>query len=59
MARWCLCEHCIEAIKSRGERIFKRPVECDDCTDEELETEIIKCNWCEEEFPLEEMYVCI
>ena len=58
MARWCLCEHCVEAIRSRGEKIFQRPFTRDDCTEKELETEIIECDWCEEEFPLEEMYVC-
>ena len=56
--RWCLCEHCIEAIRSRGERIMTRPMEWEDCTEEELETDIVKCDWCEEECDRSEMYIC-
>ena len=55
---WCLCEHCIEAIRSRGERISTRPMEWDDCTEEEYETELIICDWCEEKNELSEMHIC-
>lgn len=58
MDRWCLCEHCIEAIRSRGERIMTRPMEIEDCTDEEQETEIVVCDFCEDEYTPNEMYVC-
>lgn len=58
MDRKCLCEHCIEAIRSRGERVSTRPMESEDCTDEELETEIVVCDWCEEEYTPNEMYIC-
>ena len=30
MSRWCLCERCVAAIRSRGERIMTRPMELDD-----------------------------
>ena len=56
--RWCLCEHCIEAIRSRGERIFTRPMEWEDCTDEEAEIDVVVCDFCEEEYTSSEMYIC-
>lgn len=58
MDRWCLCEHCIEAIRSRGEKIMMRLMYDEDCTEEELETEIIVCDWCKEEYELSEMFIC-
>lgn len=58
MSRWCLCEHCVEAIRSRGERIMTRPMEWDDCTEEELETDLVLCEWCEEEYDRSEIYIC-
>jgi hypothetical protein len=58
MNRWCLCEHCVEAIRSRGERIMTRPMEWDDCTEEELETDLVLCEWCEEEYDRSEIYIC-
>ena len=56
--RWCLCGHCVEAIRSRGERIMTRPMEWEDCTEEELENDIVECDWCEDEYDRSEMYVC-
>ena len=42
----CLCDRCIEAIKSRGEPVFVgRHIWQDDVDD----GEITKCEWCEEE----------
>lgn len=58
MNRWCLCEHCVAAIRSRGERIMTRPMEWDDCTEEELETDLVLCEWCEEEYDRSEIYIC-
>lgn len=58
MNRWCLCEHCVAAIRSRGERIMTRPMEWDDCTEEELETDLVLCEWCEEECDRSEIYIC-
>ena len=58
MDRWCLCEHCIEAIRSRGERIMTRPMEWEDCTEQEYVTDIVKCDWCEEEYDRSEMNIC-
>lgn len=58
MSRWCLCEYCVAAIKSRGEKILTRPMETDDLTDEEDETETVVCNWCEEDFTPNEIYIC-
>jgi hypothetical protein len=54
-----LCEHCIEAIRSRGERIMTRPMEIEDLSEEEYETDIVVCDWCEEEYAPIEMHVCI
>ena len=57
--RWCLCDSCIAAIRSRGERVMTRPMELEDCTEEEQENgDIIKCDWCEEEYDVSEMYIC-
>lgn len=57
--RWCLCDSCVEAIRSRGERIMARPMELEDCTDEEQENgDIVKCDWCEEEYDVSEMNIC-
>lgn len=53
-----LCEHCIEAIRSRGERISTRPMESEDCTEEEYETDVVVCDFCEEEYTPSEMYIC-
>lgn len=58
MNRLCLCEYCIEAIRSRGERIMTRPMEVEDLTEEEYETEIVVCDWCEDEYTPNEMYIC-
>ena len=56
--RWCLCGHCLEAIRSRGEKILSRRMDWEDCTEEECETELVVCDWCEEEKDLSEMYIC-
>ena len=56
--RWCLCEYCIEALRSRGERISTRPMEFEDMTDTEYETDTVICDWCEEEFTPSKMYIC-
>lgn len=45
-----LCEHCIAAIKSRGEKVYVGPII--DKGDEES----IRCEWCDEEF--DELYDC-
>ena len=56
--RWCLCEYCIGALRSRGERVSARPMEFEDMTDEEYETDTVICDWCEDEFTSSEMYIC-
>ena len=58
MNRWCVCENCVAAIRSRGERIMTRPMEWDDCTEDELETDLVLCEWCEEEYDRSEIYIC-
>ena len=58
MERWCLCNHCIEVIRSRGERIMTRSMELEDCTEEEYETDIVVCDFCEEEYDRSDMYIC-
>ena len=53
----CLCDNCIEAIKSRGELIFVGPevdsYESETYYDENAPT---KCKWCGEE---DTLYECI
>lgn len=51
----CLCENCINAIKSRGEQIFVgKTIEFDMEPDETRE-----CDFCEEDFDGSELYRCI
>lgn len=56
--RWALCDHCVEAIRSRGEKIFARPMDWEDCTEEENETDTVVCDWCEEEYCISDMNIC-
>lgn len=58
MDRWCLCEHCIAAIKSRGEKLFTREMDYEDATDEEQENDLVVCDWCEEDYTISEMFIC-
>ena len=45
---WCLCMNCINAIKSRGEKIFVGSViDPDEYLEENGET--LHCEWCDEE----------
>lgn len=56
--RLALCNYCVEAIRSRGERILARPMEYEDCTEEEYETDTVVCDWCEEEYCISDMNIC-
>ena len=47
-----LCKRCVNAIRSRGELIFTRPVSFED----EIE-EPCRCEWCEEEYTDSEMVI--
>lgn len=49
----CLCEHCIEAIMSRGEKVIQLGSMWDS------EEENMTCEWCEEEMPNDCLYDCI
>ena len=59
-----LCEHCIEAIRSRGEKIYvgemiSQDISYDDEKEKwisEYNESIIKCDWCEEANPT--LYRC-
>jgi len=55
-----LCHYCIDAIKSRGEKIFVGGlVERELDLDEEgkwFVSDGLKCEWCEEEY--DELYEC-
>lgn len=62
--QWILCEHCIEAIRSRGEKIIILDTISQDIDyDEEKEQwvseddePILKCSWCGEPNP--ELFEC-
>lgn len=43
--KWCLCNHCIDAIKSRGEKLFVGDMVLDYEESEELN---FPCEWCGE-----------
>lgn len=68
----CLCDRCIDAIKSRGEKIFVgNRIECgeyDEWNDwylevveegkaQEKEEPLLECGWCEE--GCSELYECL
>ena len=64
---WYLCKNCIDAIKSRGEKIFvgemiTQDIDYDEEKDEwfqkyDEDEPILKCEWCEEIDP--ELYECL
>ena len=45
---WCICDRCISAIKSRGEKIFVGSIVDPDEYFEE-NGEPLRCEWCDEE----------
>ena len=47
-----LCEHCIQAIQSRGESLSVGPLVL---SIEEAEEENVRCDWCGE---LDDLYEC-
>lgn len=51
--KWILCKNCIDAIKSRGEKIFVGDV----VNGFDYEDEPTKCEWCDEEDV--ELYECV
>ena len=52
-----ICKRCIDAHWSHGEKFFTKPMEWEDCTDVEYETEIVICDFCEEENELSDMFI--
>lgn len=52
LARMILCESCIEAIRSRGEKVLvgERVYDCDESEEEET-----PCEWCGE---CDDLYEC-
>ena len=57
-----LCEHCIAAIRSRGEKVFKlESLEYSELyEDHDEETQgYLTCEWCEEELPKASLYDCV
>lgn len=53
MSRILLCEHCIEAIRSRGELV--KVCEPNFVTAEECEEHNITCDWCGE---IDDLHSC-
>ena len=50
----CLCSNCIEAIRSRGERVLVGETMY-------FETEFdetVKCEWCEDDYDPSDVYKC-
>ena len=43
MKKLCVCEYCLQAIRSRGEKFRSMPIYVDESDPEES-----KCGWCEE-----------
>ena len=53
-----LCEHCIAAIRSRGEKVFKlESLEYSELYEDEQG--FLTCEWCEEELPKASLYDCV
>ena len=58
----CLCDRCISAIRSRGEKVFKlESLEtCGRYEDyDEEEQGFLTCEWCGEEFTKSELSDCV
>lgn len=58
----CLCRHCIDAIRSRGEKVFKlESLEtCERFEDYDEDAQgALKCEWCEDELPKDCLYDCV
>ena len=58
----CLCDRCIAAIRSRGEKVFKLETleECERFEDyDEEEQGALKCEWCQDEFSKDTLYDCV
>ena len=51
--KWILCRNCIDAIKSRGEKIYVGDI----VNGYDFKDEPTKCEWCNEEDV--ELYECI
>jgi len=57
-----LCEHCIAAIRSRGEKVFRlESITCfPDYEDhDEEEQGLLSCEWCEEQLPMDCLFDCV
>ena len=57
-----LCEHCIGAIQSRGEKVFKLETlsTCEHYEDyDEDEQGLLTCEWCEDEFTMDTLFDCV
>lgn len=50
----CLCSRCIDAIKSRGEKVYVGST-----MEFELDDDVAKCDWCNEEYDTDELYDCL
>jgi len=57
-----LCEHCIAAIRSRGEKVYEleslESSELYEAYDEETQG-FLTCEWCGEELPKDSLYDCV
>lgn len=53
----CICEYCIEAIRSRGEKVIKLESLYYDEKFDEIDE--VTCEWCEEETDKSEIFKCI
>ena len=56
-----LCEHCIAAIRSRGEKVYQlESLEYSELYEEhDDEQGLLTCEWCEDEFPMGSLYDCV
>ena len=57
-----LCDHCIAAIRSRGEKVFKLDslAYCERYEDYDEDTQgLLTCEWCETELPKDSLYDCV
>ena len=57
-----LCEHCIGAIYSRGEKVLNLGslYFCEHYADYDEDAQgLLTCEWCEDEIPMDSLYDCV
>ena len=58
MIEMLMCRRCVDAIRSRGEEVFTRPLSFADMEElDPVDEEAYRCEWCEEEYTDSELVI--